>query len=162
MEWISPILCFIDLLLAVCTLITEAFPGTRKMARKEKPLKKSCQNPVELARSMTQYNFRTRLATNLFSGHFDKAGTILASRYEDSSCARMTRGAKTGYTTSLTSVISPNSWTTYRACSTGFWLNFFTGFSFRSIFRAPWQTSVIRVRYLQCEIQKRRVFKMPA
>ena len=27
----------------------------------------------------------------------------------------MTRGAKTGYTTSLTSVTSPNSWTTDRA-----------------------------------------------
>ena len=28
------------------TLITDVFPGTRKMERKEKPLKKSCQNPV--------------------------------------------------------------------------------------------------------------------
>ena len=32
------------------TLITDVFPGTRKMERKEKPLKKSCQNPVEYAR----------------------------------------------------------------------------------------------------------------
>ena len=31
------------------TMITEVFPGTRKMERKEKPLKKSCQNPVEHA-----------------------------------------------------------------------------------------------------------------
>ena len=29
------------------TLMTEVFPGTRKMERKEKPLKISCQNPVE-------------------------------------------------------------------------------------------------------------------
>ena len=28
-------------------LITEVFPGTRKMERKEKPLKISCRNPVE-------------------------------------------------------------------------------------------------------------------
>ena len=34
----------------ICTLITEVFPGTRKIERKEKPLKKSCQNPVEYAR----------------------------------------------------------------------------------------------------------------
>ena len=32
------------------TLITEVLPGTRKMERKEKPLKKSCQNPVEYVR----------------------------------------------------------------------------------------------------------------
>ena len=32
------------------TLITEVFPGTREMKRKEKPLKKLCQNPVEHAR----------------------------------------------------------------------------------------------------------------
>ena len=63
---------------------------------------------------MTQCNFRTNLEPSLFSGHFDKAGTVLASRYAHSSCARMTRWAKTGYTTSLTSVTSPNSWTTYR------------------------------------------------
>ena len=31
-------------------LITEVFPGARKLERKEKPLKKSCQNPVEYAR----------------------------------------------------------------------------------------------------------------
>ena len=30
-------------------LITEVFPGTREMKRKEKPLKKLCQNPVEHA-----------------------------------------------------------------------------------------------------------------
>ena len=69
---------------------------------------------------MMQHNFRTRLEPNLFSGHFDKAGTVLANRYAHSSCARMTRAAKTGYTTTLTSVTSPNSWTTYRAYSTGF------------------------------------------
>ena len=83
---------------------------------------------------MTQYNLRTRLELNLFSGHFDKAGTVLASRYAHSSCVRMTRGAKTGYTTRLTSVTSPNSWTTHRAYSTGFWHDFFGGFSFLSIF----------------------------
>ena len=33
-----------------CTLIIEDFPGTQKMERKEKPLKKSCQNPVAYAR----------------------------------------------------------------------------------------------------------------
>ena len=32
------------------TLITEVFPGTREMKRKEKPLEKLCQNPVEHAR----------------------------------------------------------------------------------------------------------------
>ena len=32
------------------TLITQVFPGTRKMERKEKPLKKSCQNSVVYAR----------------------------------------------------------------------------------------------------------------
>ena len=32
------------------TLITEVFPDTREMKRKEKPLKKLCQNPVEHAR----------------------------------------------------------------------------------------------------------------
>ena len=31
------------------TLITEVFPGTREMKRKEKSLKKLCQNPVEHA-----------------------------------------------------------------------------------------------------------------
>ena len=31
------------------TLITEVFPGMREMKRKEKPLKKLCQNPVEHA-----------------------------------------------------------------------------------------------------------------
>ena len=97
---------------------------------------------------MTQYNFRTRLEPNLFSGHFDKAGTILVSRYAHSSCARMTRGAKTGYTTSLISVTSPNYWTIYRAYSTGFWHDFFRGFSFLSIFRVPGKTSVIRVGHL--------------
>ena len=134
------------------------------MKRKEKHLKKSCQNPAEHARRMTQYNFRTRLEPNLLSGqrraawgsgrslvnfflsyliltpkehrlkrlkkhcnhasnstrHFDKAGTVLASRYAHSSCARMTCGAKTGYTTILTTVTSPNSWTTYHACLTRF------------------------------------------
>ena len=84
---------------------------------------------------MTQYNFRTRLEPNLFSGHFDKAGTVLAIRYAHSSCARMTRGAKTGYTTGLTSVTSPNPRTTYRAYSTGFWHDFFRRFSFLAIFR---------------------------
>ena len=64
---------------------------------------------VKVLLSMTQHNFRTttRLEPNLFSGHFDKGRTVLASRYTHSSCARMTRGAKTGYTTSLTSVTSP-------------------------------------------------------
>ena len=95
---------------------------------------------------MTQYNFRTRLEPNLFSGHFDKAGTVLASRYAHNSCARMTRGSKTGYTTSLTSVTSPNSWMSYRAYSTGFWHDFFRGFSFLSIFRLAGKTSIIRVQ----------------
>ena len=45
------------------------------MERKEKPLKISCQNPVEHARRMMQYNFR-RLEPNLFSGHFDMEGTF--------------------------------------------------------------------------------------
>ena len=78
------------------TLITKVLPGTRKKERKEKTLKnlESFQNPVEHARMVTQYNFRTRLEPNLFSGHFDKAGTVLASRSAHSSCARMTRGAK--------------------------------------------------------------------
>ena len=40
---------------------------------------------VKILLSMTQYNFRTRLEPNLFSGHFDKAGTILVSRYAHSS-----------------------------------------------------------------------------
>ena len=35
---------------AQSTLITEVFPSTRKIERKEKPLKKSCQDPVEHAR----------------------------------------------------------------------------------------------------------------
>ena len=34
-------------ILQYSTLITEVFPGTRKMEIKEKPLKISCQNPVE-------------------------------------------------------------------------------------------------------------------
>ena len=76
------------------TVITDVFPGTRKMKRKEKPLKKTCQNPVECARRVTQYNFRTRLELNLFSGHVDKAVTVLARRYAHSSCARMTRGVQ--------------------------------------------------------------------
>ena len=90
------------------------FSWHAKNGEEEKPLNKSCQNPVEHAQRMTQCNFRTNLEPSLFSGHFDKAGTVLASRYAHSSCARMTRWAKTGYTTSLTSVTSPNSWTTYR------------------------------------------------
>ena len=94
---------------------------------------------------MTQYNFRTWLEPNLFSGHFDKAGTVLASRFAHCSCMRMMRGAKTDYTTSLTSVTNPNSWMTYRAYSTGFWHNFFRDFSFLSIFCVPGKTSVIRV-----------------
>ena len=78
------------------TLITKVLPGTRKKERKEKTLKnlESFQNPVEHARMVTQYNFRTRLEPNLFSAHFDKAGTVLASRSAHSSCARMTRRAK--------------------------------------------------------------------
>ena len=51
------------------------------MERKEKPLKKLCQNPVKHARRMTQYNFGTRLEPKLFSGHFDKAGTVAANIY---------------------------------------------------------------------------------
>ena len=94
---------------------------------------------------MTQYNFRTWLEPNLFSGHFDKAGTVLASRFAHCSCMRMMRGAKTDYTTSLTSVTNPNSWMTYHAYSTGFWHNFFRDFSFLSIFCMPGKTSVIRV-----------------
>ena len=74
-----------------------------------------------------------------------KVGTVLTSRYAHSSCARMTREAKTGYTTSLTSVTSPNSWTTYRAYATGYWYDFFRGFSFLSIFRVPGKTFVVRV-----------------
>ena len=31
------------------TMITEYFPGKRVIERNEKPLKKSCQNPVEHA-----------------------------------------------------------------------------------------------------------------
>ena len=31
------------------TMITEVFPGTREMKRKEKPLRRLCQNPVEHA-----------------------------------------------------------------------------------------------------------------
>ena len=99
-----------------CTLITEVFPGKRKMERKEKLLKVS----FKIMLSMTQYNFRTRLEPNLFSDHFDKAGTVLANKYAHSSCARMTQGDKIGYTTSLTSVTSPNFWTTYRAYTTEF------------------------------------------
>ena len=57
---------------------------------------------------MRNTTLETRLEPNLFSGHFDKAGTVLASRHAHSSCARMTQGAKTCYTTSLTSVTSPN------------------------------------------------------
>ena len=99
------------------------FLGPFFLARKNEkknPLKKSCQSPVEHARKMMQYNFRARLEPNLFSSHFVRAGTVLTTRYAHSSCARMTRAATTGYTTSVTSVTNPNSWTTYRACSTGF------------------------------------------
>ena len=130
-------------------------PGSRKMERKEKPLKKSCQNPVEHARRMMQYNFRTRLEPNLFSGHFDMAGTVLASWYAHSSRARITRKAKTGYTTSSTGITGQNSWTTYGACSTGFWHDFFRGFSFLSSFRAPGKTSAIRVIFVLCATNKR-------
>ena len=98
---------------------------------------------VKILLSMTQYNLRTRLEPNLFSGHFDKAGTILVSRYAHSLCATMTQGAETVYTTSLTSVASPNYWTI--SYSTGFWHDFFRGFSFLSIFRVSGKTSVIRV-----------------
>ena len=108
------------LICSYTTLIAGVFSGTREMEGKGKPLKRSCQNPVEYAQRLMQFNFRTRVRSNLFSGYFDKVGTVLASRYTHSSCARMMRGAKTGYMASLTSVTSPNSWTTYRACLTGF------------------------------------------
>ena len=39
-------------------------------------------------------------------------------------------GLKTGFTTSLTSVTSPNSWTTYRAYSTAFWHDLIQRFFF--------------------------------
>ena len=68
----------------------------------------------------------------------------MSIRYVHISCTRMTQWAKTSYTTSLTSANSQNSWTTYRACSTGF----FRGFSFLSPFRVPGKTSVIRVLVL--------------
>ena len=88
------------------------------MERKEKYLKKLCQNPVEHARRMTQYVFRSKAGDgaviDVFStfpsylilipkehrlkrlkknfhhvrDHFDKASTVLASRYAHSSCAR--------------------------------------------------------------------------
>ena len=80
----------------------------------------------------------------------------MASRYAHSSCARMTREAKTGYTTSLTSVTSPNSWTTYRAHSTGYSHNFFRGFSFLSIFRVSGKTFVIRVEVIGIVLIKLR------
>ena len=122
------------------------------LAREWRENKNLWRYRVKILLSMTQYNFRTRLEPNLFSGHFNKVGTVLASRYAHSSCARMTRGAKTGYTTSLTSVTSPNSWTTYCAYSTGFWHDFFRGFSFLSIFRVPEKTSFIRVGGIQCRL----------
>ena len=37
-----------------------------------------------------------------------------ADMHTVSSCTRMMQGAKTGYATSLTSMTSPNSWTTYQ------------------------------------------------
>ena len=40
-------LAFYRLAPCLTTLITEVYPGTRKMERKEKALKISCQNPVE-------------------------------------------------------------------------------------------------------------------
>ena len=82
--------------------------------------------PAKPKMAAEQTNWRTLLTSketvsvrpwpNLFSGQFDKTGTVLAFRYAHSSCARMTRGAKTGCTTSLTSLTSPNSWITYHAC----------------------------------------------
>ena len=92
-----------------------------------------------------QYNFRTRLEPNLFSGHFDKAGTVLASRYAHSSCARMTRGAKTGYITSSASVTSPDAWTTYRAYFNRILTRFHQRFFFSLQFSRARKTSVIRV-----------------
>ena len=112
-------LAFVYLLSGTLFAFWDRFSWHAKMKRKN-PLKKSCQSPVEHARRMMQCNFRARLEPNLFSSHFDRAGTVLATRYAHSSCARMTRAATTGYTTSVTSVTNPNSWTTYRACSTGF------------------------------------------
>ena len=78
------------------------------MERKEKPPKKLCQNPVDHACRMMQYNFKMRLEPNLFSSHFDTAGTVLASRYAHSLYARMVQEAKTSYTASFTSVTSQN------------------------------------------------------
>ena len=106
-----------------------SFPWHAKNGEKRKPsediVSKSC------------WAWRNITSEWCWSPIFDKAVNVLASRYAHSSCARMTRGAKTGYTTSLTSVTSPNSWTTYRAYLTGFWHDFFRGFSFLSIFREP-------------------------
>ena len=124
---------------------------------------------------MTQCNFRTRLKPNLFSGHFDKVGTVLASRYAHSSCARMTREAKTGYTTSLTSSTSPNSSTTYCAYSsdnrtlTRFLQRFFFSLHFSRVRKnlcyqgtdnAETYTCIVkRERWLSCRGKTRNPFR---
>ena len=132
------------------TLITEDFPGLRKTDGEKRKTSEDIVSKTLL--SMTQYNFRTRQGPNFFSVHSDKVGTVSASRYAHSSCARMTRGAKTGYTTSLTSVTRPNSWRTYRAYSTGFCHDFFRVF-FLSIFRVPGKTSVYQGKFLVLKSQ---------
>ena len=99
------------------TLITETFPRTRKRARKEKPLKKSCQNFVEHACAKV-------INLTLERGWTPNSSVAVLIRRAPFWPADMhtvrARAAKTGYTTSLTSVTSPNSRTTYRAYSTGF------------------------------------------
>ena len=88
---------------------------------------------VTILLSMTQCNFRTRLGPISSLDILIRRAPFWPADTH-SSCARMTREAKTGYTTSVT---SPNSRTTYRAYSTGYWHDFFRGFSFLSIFRVP-------------------------
>ena len=118
------------------------------MKRKEKSLKKLLQNPVVHTQRMIQYNFRTRLKPSLFSGHFDKVGTVLASRHAHSSCKRMAWGAKTSYTFQPVWpvwLVQTPGWQITHALDTRFWHNFFRGFSLLSIFCMPGKNSVIRV-----------------
>ena len=106
------------------TLTTEVFPVTCKMERKENPLKKSCQNPVEHVWRMMQENFRMRLDPNLFSGHFIRRSLFWPADMHTVHAQEWCEWLH--MSTSLTSATSPISWTTYCAYSTGFWHEFFS------------------------------------
>ena len=121
------------------TLITEFFPGTRKMERKEKPLKKSCQNPVEYSR----FNSRSGVWTSdtgcvtgfsprIFLAH-EMCAYLLAK-----TVPALSKWPEKRLDSSLLLKL-------YCVMLHRILTRYLQSFSFLSIFRVPGKTSVIRV-----------------